>query len=641
MTTDLILGVAGHIDHGKTALVRALTGVDTDRLPEEKKRGMTIDLGFAELRVDNWRFGVVDAPGHERFIRNMLAGAATIDVALLVVAADDSIHRQTREHFEILRLLGIPAGVVAITKCDLAEADWIDEVEAEIREFTAGTFLADAPIIRTSIVSGMGLTELPAALASAAASLPADQKVDAASLPFRLPIDRAFSLAGHGAIVTGSVATGRCNVGDALVLHPAGDAVRVRGLQQHDAATETVSTGQRAAINLAGVHHSDLKRGQELAAVDYLKPTRKLFAKIELLKSAKAPLRDRERVRLHLGAAEIIAAVRLWGETELASGETTHAMLALSEPAVASWGQRFILRRMSPVDTIGGGRVLVPAADSVRKPDAEEQALLQSLDSNDRLTRGPAALYFEPLSELASPRMQCIAGMAPNEAEINDWLKAGDVVRLDLSASRGLFIHRLEIERWAQRVEKLLDRWHTAKPLMDAFPREPLLQKLAGPDERPVIIAAIAHLQAEKAIRSRGDRLSLAGRGPQLSNNQRTLLDRIISEYREAKLATPSIEEFCRNLDRQKKAAPKLFELAVGRGDLVAMGSGIYLHSDTVSELKDQLRAAFAEKSELAVSDIRVILDSTRKYVIPICEHLDATGFTIRQGNLRRLAPES
>nr|NIP85407.1 selenocysteine-specific translation elongation factor [Planctomycetales bacterium] len=309
MVTDLILGTAGHIDHGKTALVRALTGVETDRLPEEKRRGITIELGFAELVIDDFRLGIVDVPGHERFVRNMLAGATGIDLALLVVAADDSVKPQTREHLDILRLLDLRAGVIALTKCDVADAEWIDLVEAEVRELVADTFLADAPLVRTSAHRGQGIAALRAALAAAAARVADTQLARRTRGPFRMAIDRIFSIAGHGTVVTGSVLRGQAAVGDELVIEPGNLPVRVRGLQQHERAVDQVHRGQRAAVNLAGVHHDQLTRGHELATPGLLRATRLITARVQLLPSAPQPLCNRRRVRLHLGTSEVMATV--------------------------------------------------------------------------------------------------------------------------------------------------------------------------------------------------------------------------------------------------------------------------------------------------------------------------------------------
>ena len=321
MVTDLILGTAGHIDHGKTSLIRVLTGVDTDRLPEEKKRGITIDLGFAELCVGQYRLGIVDVPGHERFVRNMLAGATGMDLALLVVAADDSIKPQTLEHFEILRLLDLRAGVIAVTKCDLVDATWIELVEDEIRDVVRGSFLATAPIVRTSTTTGQGLDTLRTELAGAAEWAGQSRTRDAASAPFRMAIDRTFTIAGHGTVVTGSVSSGGTQVGDELSIEPGGLRVRVRGLQNHDRPAQQVQRGQRAAINLAGVHHEGIERGQELATPGHLRPSRLLTVQLRAVDSLVRPIKNRSRVRVHVGTAELLATLTLLDTDTLRAGQ--------------------------------------------------------------------------------------------------------------------------------------------------------------------------------------------------------------------------------------------------------------------------------------------------------------------------------
>src|SRR6516162_4404604 len=347
MPRDLILGTAGHIDHGKTSLVKALTGIDCDRLPEEKARGITIDIGFATLQVDDFRLGIVDVPGHERFVKNMLAGATGIDLALLVIAADDSIMPQTREHLEILKLLGLHHGVITLSKCDLVDETTREVVELEIRELVKGSFLEDADIVRTSAQTGEGIVELKAAIAAAC------KKVEARTGAewFRMAIDRSFIVQGHGTVVTGSVTSGSLKVGDELDWQPRGEKVRVRSLQNHDKPVEEVHRGQRAAINLAGVRHEDVVRGQELATPGYLTPGRVLTVRLHCLAEMKRPIKHRVPVRFHLGTAETMAAVSLLDCDTIEPGQWGLAQMFLDEPVTAAWGQPFVLREASATQT--------------------------------------------------------------------------------------------------------------------------------------------------------------------------------------------------------------------------------------------------------------------------------------------------
>src|SRR4051794_19533921 len=351
---DLVLGTAGHIDHGKTALVRALTGIDTDRLPAEKQRGITIDIGFASLALKSCRLALIDVPGHERFIRNMLAGASGLDLAMLIVAADDSVMPQTREHLEILRLLGLSGGLIALTKVDLAEPSWISLVEDEIRELVRGTFLEGAPIVRTSATTGQGINDLKQELEQLCEQITVRQD----SGLFRMAIDRSFTVAGHGTVVTGTVASGSVSVGDDLEWQPTGKLVGVRGLHRHDQSAQRISRGSRAAINLAGVHHGEIHRGQELATPGYLQATRVLSVEIVGADLAPRPVRHRGRDHVHLGTADISATLAWLQGNELTSGGGQLAQIFLAERVVAVYGHPFVLGEESPPATLGGGRVL-------------------------------------------------------------------------------------------------------------------------------------------------------------------------------------------------------------------------------------------------------------------------------------------
>ena len=362
MATNLILGTAGHIDHGKTSLIRALTGTNTDRLPEEKKRGITIELGYAVLEVDDIRFGIVDVPGHEKFVRQMLSGATGMDMALLVVAADDSVKRQTTEHLDILRLLDLPGGVIAITKSDTVEDEWRDMVIEEVRELVRGTFLENSSIVATSAHTGEGLPELKAELLKVARDISLRSDLVDPSAPFRMAIDRVFSIEGHGTVVTGSVSSGSVKIGDKLEIQPGDVGARIREIQNHDLAVQEIGRGQRGAINLAGVHHAEIKRGQELCAIGHLVPARIVSARLQLLKNATRPLKDRQRIRFHIGTNEVLASVRLLESKVLEPGESGFVQFFLSDPIVSVWNQPFVVRTESPLETIGGGRILMSNA---------------------------------------------------------------------------------------------------------------------------------------------------------------------------------------------------------------------------------------------------------------------------------------
>ncbi len=637
MITDLILGTAGHIDHGKTSLIRALTGTDTDRLPEEKRRGITIELGFAELVVGAYRLGIVDVPGHERFVRQMLAGATGMDLAMLVVAADDSVKPQTREHFEVLRLLDLPAGVIALTKCDLADPDWIDLVEAEVRELVQGTFLEAAPVVRTSATTGAGLDGLKTALGAAAETAAAALSARAQA-PFRMAIDRAFTIAGHGTVVTGSVSSGQASVGDQLVVQPGAIEVRVRGCQNHDRTVETILRGQRAAINLAGVRHDELTRGHELASPGHLVPSRLVTASISLLKSAPRPLKNRDRVRLHVGTAEVLVIVRFLEGDRLEAGTSGLAQLFLSEPAVTVWRQPFVLRSESPVITIGGGRVLVPEAEKLRKPTKTDFDQLQALTSDDLLVRAGAALYFSRKGDWQAGDLARTAGIEEPAGVAEQLRQNGDLVEIVASPRRTVRLHRLTLDEWFARFEQALQKLHDHQPLRATLDRTQLTSRFEYLGDNLFIDAVLQQMAKAGRLRMHDKGISLASHKPQLSATEQELLETILKRYAEAMYQPPTTKE-CQQAEAKHEATvKKLIELAAASGTLVHIGGDLYLHCDAESKLRGLLQEKMSGREEgLTMSEIRDVLSTTRKYAVPICEYLDRIGVTRRVGDLRVL----
>ncbi|HEV3343290.1 MAG TPA: selenocysteine-specific translation elongation factor [Pirellulales bacterium] len=635
---DLILGTAGHIDHGKTSLVKALTGVDTDRLPEEKLRGITIDLGFAELVLGEVRLGIVDVPGHERFVRNMLAGATGIDLAMLVVAADDSVKPQTREHLEILRLLDLEHGVIALTKCDLPDPDWIDLVEAEVRELVQDSFLAAAPIVRTSVPTGLGVEALKASLTEAAGRVAHSARVGRRHSPFRLAIDRTFTVAGHGTVVTGSVASGSSQVGDSLVIEPGGVAVRVRGLQNHDRQCAEIHRGQRAAINLAGVHHDEVQRGQELAAAGYLRPSRAISAKVRLAETAPRPLKNRAQVRVHLGTAELMASLVLLGEERLEPGGDALIQLYLSEPAVSTWGQPLVLRSESPVMTIGGGTVLNPNAPKLPRHDADVLARLAALTSAEPLQRAAAALSFIGLADWQAADLVRAAGIDHPAAVVDELLQSGQLVPLVVSHGRELRVERRWLDDVFRRIESILKQQHAEFPLRTVLDRSRLVHRLAYLGEEPVVEAILAAMSRAGRL-TIGDRgVALPGHGPQLSKNEQKLLADIIDTFCTSGYEPPTVEEIRGRTTKNQQSVEQLVALAAAEGQLVEIGGGLFLHAEVEHRLRETLVAEMSAGQGRTVSQIRELLGTTRKYAVPLCEYLDRSGFTRREGDMRYLA---
>jgi selenocysteine-specific elongation factor len=636
MPTDLILGTAGHIDHGKTSLIRALTGTDTDRLPEEKKRGITIELGFAHLNIGDYRLGVVDVPGHEKFVRNMLAGATGMDLALLVVAADDSVKQQTREHLEILRLLDLPSGVIALTKIDMVDSDWVELVTDEVRELTRDTFLENAPLIPTSSHTGAGLDELRLALETAA-QRSAEVRRGVQSGHFRMAIDRTFTIAGHGTVVTGSVSRGEANVGDQLELQPGGVEVRIRGIQNHDASVETIRRGQRASINLAGVHHDEVIRGQELATAGHLRPTRLVTARMTMLANAVRPLKNRSRIRVHVGAAELSATVLLLDKKELSAGETGFVQFFLADEAVVTWNQPYVVRSESPVTTLGGGRVLHPNADKLRNPTAAILEQLNDLESPDVLQRAAAGAYFAGLESWAPEDLVRIVGLDDPETVYAQLVADEIVIEHPVTPTRSVRIHQQCIAEWSERIATVLRSLHEQNPLRSMLNYQQILHRFANVP-RELLELILKSMQRAKTIRRNDRQVALVGCGPSLSQNEQKLLNQLVEIYREASFATPTVKQVQQKVTKNQSSVPQLMKLAAANGDLVEVSGDYYLHRDVDLEYKERLAKELRKAAGLTLSQIREMLDTTRKYAVPFCEYLDRTGFTRRENDLRFLA---
>ena len=631
---ELILGTAGHIDHGKTALVRALTGIDTDRLQEEKRRGISIDLGFAHLDLGGHRLGIVDVPGHERFIKNMLAGAAGIDLALLVVAADDSVMPQTREHLAILQLLRIPRGIIALTKVDLAEPGWIALVEAEIRDLVAGTFLETAPIIRTSAVVGTGLDDLRAALADECERAPCS----APSGPFRLAVDRSFVMPGIGTVVTGTVWSGQVAAGDVVDWLPAGKAVRIRGIQSHGADLGSASRGRRAALNVPGVHHAEIRRGHELATTGYLAPSTLITVRLNLLDQCPWPLKHRARVRLYLGTQEVMAGVSLLAGNLVKPGGSCLAQLYCAEPVTAVCRQPFVIRAESPLCTLGGGTVLQPVASRISRRDAATVRMLEPLDCDDERRRAATAVFFGGTRPATALDMCRDAGVpldraAPLLDRLDD---DGTTVSLDNGAS-ALRLHRDVYARLRDTVVDTVRRYHEAAPLETAMPVATLVQRLQYLD-RHAVLGVTHRLLRERTMTGDDRAVAMAGFEPALTQAQRRLHDAVITAFRTAGLAPPAVSDLSRKLDVDEEKLRPIVELCIGQGYLTRLGDGMFLHADSEIRARELIAAELRGSDGLTISEIKKVLGVSRKYAVPICEHLDRIGFTRRVADRRILA---
>jgi selenocysteine-specific elongation factor len=633
MTRDLILGTAGHIDHGKTSLVKALTGIDCDRLPEEKARGITIDIGFAILDLPPYRLGIVDVPGHERFVKNMLAGATGIDLAVLVVAADDSVMPQTREHLEILRLLGLRHGVIALTKCDLVDDTTREVVELEIRELVQGTFLENAPLIATSAHTGQGIAELKTVIAEACRHVEERR----GKQWFRLAIDRSFIVQGHGTVVTGSVTSGSVRVGEEVEWLPRGERVRVRSLQNHDQSVEEVHRGQRAAINLAGVHHEDVVRGQELATPGYLAPSRVMTLRLHCLADMKRPIKHRMPVRFHIGTAEIMGAIALLDADAIEPGQWGLAQVFLDEPAMGAWGQPFVVRESSATQTLGGGQVLQPVARKIRRRHIEMLERIERLWSGDARERALTVAWFGAFGGFTVPELVRGANIGPDEAvELVAGLKEqGELVEIVISGARRLLLHKDMVSELEGRTLTVLDRLHEQFPLMSTHDRQKVQSQLDYVGDDALVHATVERLIAAKKLTGDLRRIGRADFKPKLSANLRKLKDKLVAAYQAARFQPPEPSSFAGQAGGNAANLKDLFDVCVAEGYLVLIAEDIYLHVEAEAEMRRLVRERLAEGKGLTVAEIRDMLGTTRKYAVPLCEYLDRAGVTRREGDLR------
>jgi selenocysteine-specific elongation factor len=651
MTRDLILGTAGHIDHGKTALVKALTGVNTDRLPEEKARGITIDIGFARLVLDDYQLGIVDVPGHERFVKNMLAGATGIDLAMLVVAADDSVMPQTREHLEILRLLGLTNGVIALTKCDLVDQTTRDVATAEVRELVRGTFLADAQIVATSSATGAGIPQLKGAILEACQSLrPAATVSEPVTEPLRLAIDRSFIIQGHGTVVTGSVASGSVRVGDELDLLPGASTksaalrVRVRALHNHDKPVEEVHRGMRAAVNLAGIAHEEVVRGHELASPGYLQASRVMTVSLKASDESRRPLRHRTHVRIHLGTAEVLAVISLLDRDDVQPGQWSLGQLFLERPAVAAWGQPFVIRESSAASTLGGGRVLQPTARKVRRRHIEVIEQLEKLAGNNVETRALAVAWFAGFVGFVAADLVRGAGVRPSEAEavVGRLRAAGRITEVAMGPSRRLLLHADMLGELEERTLATVGKLHSQFPLLASLDRRRVQAQLVHFGDDLLVSAAVDRLLERRSLVGDDRRIARADFKPKLSANQLKLKERIVAAHRVAGFQPPPPESFANAAAGNAASLHDIFEVAVAEGELTRVANDLYLHSDHEADMRRRLSAKLAEGGPgLTVAEIRDLLGTTRKYAVPLCEYLDRAGITVRNGDLRVLAESS
>ena len=627
---NVIVGTSGHIDHGKTSLVRALTGTDTDRWEEEKRRGITIDLGFASLDLgDDLRIGFVDVPGHERFVKNMLAGVGGIDIVLLVVAADESVMPQTREHFEICRLLGIRHGLIALTKADAVDEEILELVKLEVDEFVSGSFLDGAPMVPVSSVTGAGVTQLCEALRQVAREV--EEREDGELL--RLPVDRVFTMKGFGTVVTGTLASGQIRVEAPVEILPGRQQARVRNLEVHGESVDLARAGQRTAINLGGIAKADLERGACLVEPGVFAPTEQFDAHIELLPSAK-PLKHAAPVHVHLGTAETVGRAYLLEasgrRSSLKPGESAFVQLRIDNPLVAVSGDRFILRQFSPLTTIAGGTALHPHAVRHRKKADWRPALEALRDGN------PATildlLCAERLFGMAGSALTAITGR--RESEWRSIARASKAVRV--LRDRPLWVCADSRAKDAEeRVLKALEQFHKANPLESGLAVEAL--RSSEFSDAPEFFAdhILQRLEAAKKVELDGDLVKAADHKIRLEGDEREAREQLVTAFEQAGLQVPLLKDLLPTLPIDSGRARRILAALLREGVLVRINAELVFHSTAVNALLARLAPLRGQLVD--VGEFKTLANVSRKYAIPLLEHFDKQKVTLRDGNKRRV----
>ena len=620
----VIIGTAGHIDHGKSALLKALTGTDPDRLEEEQRRGLTIDIGFAFLS-ENIAF--IDVPGHERFIKNMVTGASTIDMAMLVIAADDGVMPQTREHFDILQLLGIRSGMIVITKTDLVPDDWLELVIEDIKKFIKGTFLEKAPIFTVSSVTGKGIEKLKEGILSLSSRF---QRKEATGL-FRLPIDRVFTLKGYGTIVTGSVISGKITVGDVIEIQPLGKKVRVRGIQSHNRIVDSITAGHRAALNLQGIEKRSIKRGYSVCTPGYYLPTNLLTCKISLLHSAPT-LKYNSRIRIHLGTGEYIARVRLIGMDKLEPGESAIAQTTFDKMVSAGFRDRFIIRSYSPLLTIGGGIVLDVNPKPLKKKQIDAIVGIQNLIDRDINT---CIEWFFQKNDLQIVSESNLARkLSLPLINISENLRILESQKKIIRISEGYFSTTTSTQI-KEKMLNTLSKYHKENPLAYGMEKLELFKQIDV--IRPIGNWILDTLKNNRKIKIQGDKISLYDFQPELTDKQEETLNKLENEFLKGGFNPLGYEELFSNISIPEDELQRLITLLVNQRRIIILEKNIIFHKDIVNKGEKLIKGFLKKKGNATVGELKDVLGTSRKWAIPLLNYYDQIGLTIRDGDLRRL----
>jgi selenocysteine-specific elongation factor len=631
---QIILGTAGHIDHGKTSLIKAITGINTDRLKEEKLRGITIELGFAHLELPSGQhLGIVDVPGHEKFIKNMVAGATGIDIVAMVIAADEGVMPQTREHMEICTLLGIKHGVVVLTKTDLVDEEWLELVIEDIRDFVRGTFLEKAPIVTVSSVTGDGIPEFIKTLDELSARLPSRP----VSSLFRLPVDRVFTMKGFGTVITGTLVSGEVNVGDMIMLYPSGITSKVRGIQVHNQSVNNALAGMRTAVNFQGLEKASVNRGDVLSNPSALKLSYMLDVCFNYLNSNKKPVKNRARIRFHTGTSEVLGILILLDKDELLPGEATVAQLRIDSPLALIKDDRFVIRSYSPIRTIGGGHILNPIPQKHKRFKSEIIKGLKGL-----MDQSPESIISYHVDEsgyqgIVFSDLKIMTGLHEKQLQniIQDLMSKRTVILTD--RENRIYIHKNSSDRLKKETSIYLDSYHRGNPLKTGMPKEELRSKIPGLQGSKLFNLTINQMIKDKEIVSEENTVRLTSHTVSLGVDQADIRKRILDVYRKNGLTPPYFKELSKTINVESSRAKDVLMFLMDEGLIVKVKEDLYFHAKAVEDLQQRLVDYLVSHKEMSTPQFKEMTGVSRKYLIPLIEYFDAQNVTIRIGDIRKL----
>jgi selenocysteine-specific elongation factor len=630
----IILGTAGHIDHGKTTLVKAVTGINTDRLKEEQERGITIELGFASLDLPSGQHvGIVDVPGHEKFVKHMVAGATGIDIVAMIIAADEGVMPQTREHLEICILLGVKFGFVVLTKSDLVDEEWRELVIEDVRDFIKGTFLEESPIVPVSSTTGEGISEFVNTLDTFCEKIPSRSS----SGLFRLPVDRVFTMRGFGTVITGTLISGSISVGNSIMIYPSEIISKVRGIQMHNESVPRAEAGMRTAINFQGLDKHVVNRGDVLSVPGALMSSYMVDVSLIFLKSNKKAIKNRTRIRFHAGTSEILGLLILLDREKLEPGETAVAQIRLDTPVALVKEDRYVLRSYSPVRTIGGGEILNPVPLKHKRNKPEVIKSLQSL--RDLASEEIVVLHIRESGYIgvSFAGLKVMTNTADKQLEniLQQLLSSRQIIMVD--KENRTYVHQDTLYDLKKQSMEFLEKYHQSYPLKAGMPREELKSRLPSPVSIKLYNLLINLMIKEDAIVQEEENVRLSRHKVSLQADQTAVRDKLLKIYRERGLTPPNFKELSKELNVDPSGARDVLILLTKEGQIVKVNEELFFDSSAINHLKDQLVSYLKKHEEISTPDFKNMTGVSRKYLIPLIEYFDSRNVTIRIGDIRKL----